>query len=458
MGEDKMNEENNESNINQEEPNAKMIEVLESYLDRARLIFDAMQDDMSKEQEITVINPLFIEILGKYLMRAKNAMLNKSEPTIMLNFCVPPEIAYAMDCVPICQEAGSVALSITEREHLKYIDLAEESGITPEQCNAQKVWIGGIMANEIPKPDMLLFGSQPCDSTNILYQVIEQYYKLPTYILDVPYWSYEENDQFYDERVLPYFTDQVRGVFPWIEKHSGNKFSYDRLVETIKLSNQAREIALEINELAKAKPSPFPSMMTFTEYIVLTTSAGTQECVDYLGWMRDTAKKLVQNNEGALEVMYNKEEEVRLVWVYIPIFWDILMYDWMERRLGAVIVTDLMGYNYTQPVDISSEDKIYEGIARNVLDIPMGRQSRGMAEYYLDYLIRIVKEYDADAAIFGGHIACKHSWAIAQLLKEELKNNTGIPMFTFEVDAMDPRVVKKSVVKKKIRTFIESLK
>ena len=81
-----------------------------------------------------------------------------------------------------------------------------------------------------------------------------------------------------------------------------------------------------------------------------------------------------------------------------------------------------------------------------------------MAEYYIDYLIMTVKEYNADGAIFGGHIACKHSWAIAQLLKEELMANTGIPMFTFEVDTMDPRIVKKSVVKKKLRTFIETLK
>lgn len=440
-----------------EKPSAEMFLILEDYLKRALVIFDAMQDDMSKE-DITVINPVFLEILGDYLKDARLAMTEKTKPTVMYNFCIPPEIIYAMDCEPICQEAGSVALSITQREHLKYIDAAEEAGITPEQCNAQKIWIGAIMKNEVPRPDCLLYGSQPCDSTNILYQVIEKYYELPTYILDVPYWSYEKESEFYDERVIPYFSKQVKGIFPWMEKVTGNKFDYDRLVKTIELSNKARELALELNELMKAKPSPCPSMMTFTEYLVLTTSSGTQRCIDYLQWMRDLAAKQVKEGRGATEVMYNREEEVRLVWVYIPIFWDFLMYDWMERRLGAVCVTDLMGYNYTQPVDTSSEEKIYEGLARNILDIPMGRQSRGMVEYYLDYLIMTVKDYRADGAIFGGHIACKHSWAIAQLLKEELKKATGVPMLAFEVDTMDPRIVKKSDVKKKLKTFIETLK
>ena len=455
--ENKNVEDENKSEEKKKKPSALMFETLEDYLIRAEEIFNVMQDEATKK-EITVINPLFLKILGNYLREARIAMVEKTKPTVMYNFCIPPEIIYAMDCQPICQEAGSVALSITEREQIKYIDAAEEAGISPEQCNAQKIWIGAIMKNEVPEPDCLLFGSQPCDSTNILYQVIEKFYNLPTYILDVPYWSYEEDNPFYDERVIPYFTEQVKGIFPWLEKVTGKKFDYDRLVQTIELSNKARELALELNELMKAKPSPCPSMMTFTEYLVLTTSSGTPQCIEYLQWMRDLAARMVKEGKGATEIMYNREEEIRLVWVYIPIFWDILLYDWMERRYGAVCVTDLMGYNYTQPVNTSSEDKIYEGLARNILDIPMGRQSRGMAEYYLDYLIMVVKEYKADGAIFGGHIACKHSWAIAQLLKEELKKNTGVPMLTFEVDTMDPRVVKKSLIKKKLKTFLESLK
>ncbi|MHA1750894.1 MAG: 2-hydroxyacyl-CoA dehydratase subunit D [Candidatus Helarchaeota archaeon] len=439
-------------------PNANFFLILEDYLTRAKDIFDAMQNESSKQEEVSVINPIFIESLNQYLKEARIAMTEGTKPTVMYNFCIPPEIIYAMDCQPICQEAGSVTLSITQREHLKYIDAAEEAGITPEQCNAQKIWIGAIMENEVPKPDALLYGSQPCDSTNILYQVIEKYYDLPTYILDVPYWSYEKEDKFYDERVLPYFANQVKGIFPWLESVTGKKFDYNRLVETIKLSNISREYALELNELMKAKPSPCPSMMTFTEYIVLVTTCGTQICNDYLKWMRDMAADMVKKGKGATEVLYNREEEIRLVWVYIPIFWDFLLYDWMERKFGAVCVTDLMGYNYTQPVDTSSEESIYEGLARNILDIPMGRQSRGMAEYYIDYLIMTVKEYKADGAIFGGHMACKHSWGIAQLLKEELKKNTGISMLTFPVDTMDPRIVKRSDVKKKLRTFIETLK
>lgn len=420
------------------------------YVDRMAELFDSMmQSEQTGEQ---VVNPLFLKILGTYLKGLYKAEA-EGKTKIMYNFCIPPEILYALDTYPICQEAGSVLLSVVGKEHIKYIDLAEENGITPEQCNAQKIWIGAIMANEIAKPDGIVYASQPCDSTNILYQVIQNWYKIPTYTLDVPYWAHDPTSSFYDERTIPYFKEQVKGIIPWAEKNFGLKYNPERLREIMILSNKAREICLEINELMTAVPAPLPSMTTFSTYVALTTSAGTQECVDYLQWTRDKAADMVRRKTSPLREMYNKEEKFRVIWIYIPIFWELMMYDWMERKFGAVTVMDLMGYNLAQPVDLSSEDTIFEGLARTILDIPMGAQSRGPAEYYMDYLLLIAKKYKADAAILGLHSGCKHSAGLSQWLKEELLKRTGIPMLLFEVDTMDPRQVTSKDVRKKVRTF-----
>jgi len=116
-----------------------------------------------------------------------------------------------------------------------------------------------------------------------------------------------------------------------------------------------------------------------------------------------------------------------------------------------------MGYNLAQPVDLSSEDSMFEGLAKTILDIPMGAQSRGPAEYYLDYLFNIVKKYKADCAIYGGHMGCKHSWGIANLLKDELYKQTGVPTLLFEVDTMDPRKISSKIVREKIKTFFTEL-
>lgn len=431
-----------------------MWDTIIGYVDRMAELFDTMMSAETTGEQ--VVNPQFLKILSNYLKGLYKAEA-EGKTKLMYNFCIPPEILYALDTYPMCQEAGSVLLSVVGKQHIKYIDLAEENGITAEQCNAQKVWIGAIMANEISAPDGIVYASQPCDSTNILYQVIQNWYKIPTYTLDVPYWAHDVDSLYYDERTIPYFKEQVKGIIPWAEKNFGLKYNPQRLQEIMKLSNKAREACLEINELMTAVPAPLPSMTTFSTYVSLTTSAGTQECVDYLEWTRDKAADMVKRKTSPLQEMYQKEEKFRIVWIYIPIFWEMLMYDWMERKFGAVTVMDLMGYNLAQPVDLSSDDTIFEGLARTILDIPMGAQSRGPAEYYLDYLLHIVKKYKADCAIYGGHMGCKHSWGIASLLKEELYKRTGVPTLLFEVDTLDPRQVSSRDVRKKVKMFFNEM-
>lgn len=429
-----------------------MWDTIIGYLDKMEELFGKM---MASETE-QVVNPQFIRILNNYLKNLYKAEA-EGQTKLMYNFCIPPEIIYALGAYPMCQEVGSVALSIVGRQHVKYIELAEQNGISQEQCNAQKVWIGAIMANEVAKPDGIVYASQPCDSTNILYQVIQNWYKIPTYTLDVPYWAHKPESPFYDERTIPYFAEQIKGIYPWAKKNFGLKYNPEKLKQVMALSNKAREVTMEINELMTAVPAPLPSMTTFTTYMTLTTSAGTQDCVDYCQWTRDKAADLVKRKTGSLYEMYEKEEKFRVVWIYIPIFWELLLYDWMERKFGAVTVMDLMGYNLAQPTDLSSEDSIFEGLAKTVLDIPMGAQSRGPAEYYLDYLFHVVKKYKADCAIYGGHMGCKHSWGIANLLKEELYKQTGIPTLLFEVDTLDPRKVDDKVIRDKIKTFFTEL-
>jgi benzoyl-CoA reductase/2-hydroxyglutaryl-CoA dehydratase subunit BcrC/BadD/HgdB len=429
-----------------------MWDTIIGYLDKMEELFSTMMQTDTEQ----IVNPQFIRILNNYLKNLYKAEA-EGKTKLMYNFCIPPEVIYALDAYPMCQEIGSVALSIVGKQQVKYIDLAEENGIPPEQCNAQKVWIGAIMANEVAKPDGIVYASQPCDSTNILYQVIQNWYKIPTYTLDVPYWAHDPESTYYDERTVPYFAEQVKGIFPWAEKNFGLKYDPEKLTEVMKLSNQAREITLDINELMTAVPAPLPSMTTFSTYVTLTSAAGTQDCVDYCQWTRDKAADMVRRKTSPLREMYQIEEKFRVVWIYIPIFWELLMYDWMERKFGAVTVMDLMGYNLAQPVDLSSEDSMFEGLAKTILDIPMGAQSRGPAEYYLDYLFNIVKKYKADCAIYGGHMGCKHSWGIANLLKDELYKQTGVPTLLFEVDTMDPRKISSKVVREKIKTFFTEL-
>jgi len=381
---------------------------------------------------------------------------NKNTPVIMTNFCFPPELLQAMQCYNMNQEIGSIALSIANAG-LKYIDLAEQNGIDKFQCNAQKVWIGASMLGEAPKPDYIVYGSQPCDSTMIQYQVLQQIYnKAPVFTIDIPYWHHDRAHKYYNPNTVPYVAQQLKNLVSWLEARTNRKMDHDHFMTTIQNSNQTRELNLDTLELMRAKPAPLPSLAAFNNYAIQLIAGGLPEAVTYATVQRDLAKERVKKKQGAMELR-GMEEKIRVMWVYLPIFFEPFLFGWMERKFGAITVMDMMGYARSKLINTKNKDTIFEGLATQMLDAPMGRQSRGPAEYYIDDLLRIGRDYDVDCAIYGGHIGCKHSHAIATLMKEVIETELGIPCLIFEVDCVDSRPVTSRMIKRKLKLFLQTL-
>ncbi|MHA1144611.1 MAG: 2-hydroxyacyl-CoA dehydratase subunit D [Candidatus Helarchaeota archaeon] len=419
-----------------------------------------MADAMADSPGSQTFNTLFIEVMIEYLNNMYKA-IDTNTPIAMYNFCVPPELFYAAGIYPMCQEIGSVALAIANTKvHMDYIDTAEQSGLAREQCNAQKIWIGASLQHKTPDPDLIVYASQPCDSTNILYQVMQHIYNVPTFTMDIPTWHYDDKNEFYDEQVIPYCASQLKDMIDYIEKSTKRKITFEALQETFKNSNIARGYILEVMELLKNKPCPVTSMTPFTLYMTLMSSAGLSgKVIEYSKWVRDTAKEFVKQKRSPMEeyLRKGKTEKYRCFWVYIPIFFDPLIFGWMEEKFQISTVMDMMGYQMAQPVNIESEETMLEDLAKTVLEMPMARQSRGPMEFYLDDCVNIVKEYDIDFCIWGGHMGCKHSWAIANLMKERIKEETGAPTLLFQVDTMDSRVIGSRSVRKRIREFVKEV-
>ncbi|MEX2752447.1 MAG: 2-hydroxyacyl-CoA dehydratase subunit D [Candidatus Freyarchaeota archaeon] len=372
---------------------------------------------------------------------------------VMYNFCFTPEIFYAMDTYPLCQEALSVGLAATGLAmNEPYIDIAEESGIPKELCNAQKPLIGAYLKGDAPKPDYIIYAAQPCDSLNIEYQIYENLFKVPSFPIDVPYWHYDPQSEFYNEKTLPYLKNQLENMVEWLQKQSGYELDTEKLKKVVEMSNEAQENILEFNELMKSIPCPLPSLTPFNNYIVELTTAGTPECVEYAKKMRNQAAEKVKKKEGVVP-----EEKIRAVWLYTHVFFSPDLFNWMAEKFGAVVVMDMLGYFITKPINTSSTDKIFEGLAEKVLDMPMARQCRGPAEYYIDDYVKMCKEYSADCAIFSGHMACKHSWGLIKLLAESLREEVGIPTLTFEVDTMDSRPVPRPAIEARLEQFFATI-
>ncbi len=129
----------------------------------------------------------------------------------------------------------------------------------------------------------------------------------------------------------------------------------------------------------------------------------------------------------------------------------------MEEEWGAAIVLNMFGYDPYTLIDTSSEETMFQGLAkRNLLDTPMVRQARGVAREFVDDIEQIVKDYRIDCVIWPGHMGHKDSAASIGLMREACRK-IGVPFLHIGLDLFDKRYTSIDEVKDRISQFFSGM-
>ena len=402
----------------------------------------------AKEEEI---NP-FTEILLDIFLSIPKARKERN-PIIMHPFNYEPELLLTMNLTPLMQEIISVGLAPF---HLNepYIDFTKQVGYgdNPTICNAQRPFIALLMQGAAPIPDLLIYTATPCNSLTMTYQVMQNLTKIPSFSIDIPYWSYNSANEYYDNKTIDYVINQSKNIITWIENNTQQKFDEIKFQQTMTSLNQAREYVLEFNELLKAVPCPVPSITGFGNFFTMVTRGGSPEAVKTTKWFRDTAAENVKNGVGGIP-----DEKLRIAWPYTHVFFDQELLPWMEQTFNAIVIMDLLGHYKVLPHDVSTIENCFRSLAKGMLDASMVGTLRGPIEYYLSYLLNYVKDYKIDAVIFPVHFACKHVYAMARVASEAIREETGVPSLIFGCDSYDSREVTSGEIRSKISEFLTQI-
>lgn len=397
----------------------------------------------------------FIEMMLNIFLDVGKAR-TEGRPLIMHTFNYGPEIFYAMDIMPLMQELFSVGLAPV-RMNEYYIDITDEMGFgdNPTICNASRPLIGAYFKEVAPIPDLLFFTSTPCNSIAITYQVFQHLVgDLPTFNMDIPYWEFDPNrevfKEFYDEKTLGYILSQSKDLIAWLEKNTKHKFNEEKFKQTMGYLNQARENIMEFNELLKAKPCPINSMGGFSNWFTMVLTGGTKTAVDVTKAMRDTAARNVKKGVGGVP-----DEKLRIAWPYIHVFFDEMgLFPYLEKNFNAVTIMDLLGYYPVPSHSTASIDECFESLAKGTLDMSMVGSCRGPAEFYIDHVVRWVKDYKCDCVVIPMQFACKHNYAMLRITAEVVREETGIPTLIFGCDPFDAREVPAETIRGRIAEFL----
>ncbi|OGW17355.1 MAG: hypothetical protein A3G93_04425 [Nitrospinae bacterium RIFCSPLOWO2_12_FULL_45_22] len=397
--------------------------------------------ELYKDSSFRSVLP-YLDLVIKYYERVISA---KEQGKFLVGHTVmcPIELFYAMDIVPLHIEAYALYNNFFG-DLKEYLELAAQVGFPPEICSAHRVTDAMVLAQAFPKPDFFVFSSQACDNTPKSGEGMAEMYGSPGYFLDRPY--------VYDDLSLAYYTEEYEGLIQFLEEQTGRKMDYDRLKEIVARSYRVTELCLELNELRKAVPEPFPCEGLFAQVAVMWLMAGTAEAVTFYEQMRDEVKERVDKGIGVLP-----EERYRLILPFVIPFWDMSIMDWMQEEHGAVIVADILNAWGHDPYWLKNPNKPVENLARKTFVHPACYQLHGPMEPFIESMVKSAQEYRVDGAVFFAHIGCRQACACIRAVKDELQDKLDLPVAVIDCDLVDKSFTSTEEVKGKLEEFFERM-
>lgn len=390
----------------------------------------------------------FFQRLLELLWEAQRAQ-SEGKKLIFIPFTFPPELFWAFDSLfPLCTEIVSgLIVNICYSQGERFWDYAMSLGLPDSMCSGNTIGIASILAGPGLKPDAIVYNTPgSCNPNAKIHAFAADYLGVPQFILEKPVDESPRGREQYYKYLLRF----VRELEEW----TGEELKEERLREVMQRAYRAVDLYNEYWELKKARPCPVPNIFSMTLLVLRSQMWGREECVEVLRRMVDISKERLRKGE------FTAPEEVARIYVsYIYWLFDFYNYfTWMEKK-GISILGDILAIHYFPPIDFSSKESMLRAYADIAFDYPMTRQmgAESISLRWVDDVAWAVQDLGADACVFGGVHACKHTLGTISFFRRELMKRLGIPTLVLIGDVFDKRQTPMEIFQREVETFVEQV-
>ncbi len=372
------------------------------------------------------------------------AAKNKKKLTAYVTGFLPSEILVAMDIFPFYPETYATA-ACTNNKADELILEAEKRGVSRDLCAFSTCALGSMYTDKgpsggMPKPDLLIASSYTCGIHVPWWEIMQQYYKVPLFIIDGPVLSADPEPHHID-----FFVTQIKAYIAFLKKETGRSLDEDRFFKTLELSNLASEYFDKTLELRKSRPSPISSRQLSKDMFALVTVPGTEETANLYKALYEAT--LEKHDQG---IGVTEKEEFRLIWDNIPIWHDLDLIEYFESK-GMVFVYETLFKEYwAKGLDPANP---FESMSRKYLT---GWTNRRL-ERKIEIIEQAVKSHNIDGIVVFENKGCR-AYSTGQLdVAQSLKEKMGLPNLSLEGNMADPGGHDPIKVRKMVDSFKDVL-
>jgi benzoyl-CoA reductase/2-hydroxyglutaryl-CoA dehydratase subunit BcrC/BadD/HgdB len=382
------------------------------------------------------------ELIMAYFSEAWNATA-EGKPVAWITVFTPVELLYALDVYPIAPEHFG-AMCSARGAILGYLEEAERAGYSQNLCSYSRCSLGyvlGGMNGLMPSPDILVTFRNSCDVYVKWWQSLHMHLGTPLFVGEAPYMLTTDD---LDNYVLDYVVEQLRELIEMVEEKFRLEFDMEKLVEIVKLSDQASELWLQALKLRRHKPCPLGGRDSASDIFPLVVMQGREEAVDFYEELLEEVKDRVSEKEGT-----TSNERFRLLFDGIWLWHAFDLISYFENQ-GAVFVYEPYSEAWACRLDAS---KPLESIARKILSMGLNVD----IDIRIERFLQSIKDFQIDGAVLFSNRSCK-TWSAPQLVTADILNKEfNVPYVVFEADMADPRQYAEAQIKNRVDAFLEVL-
>ena len=361
------------------------------------------------------------------------------------------EIFYAMGLQPVFPENWSpvcAAFGLTPEN----FEVSENMGYSRDLCGYLRNIIGyvygqmnreGMPLGRLPEPDIIISPGGGCIPVMKIFHVLEKRFpKAEVFRADLPQVAIENIQKHH----LDYAVKEMHRLIEFLTLVTGKKLDYDRLKETVILSDKACALWDEIMTYRRLIPAPF-SAAEIGIMFVMVTRQGTEAAVDFLTMVRDEIRERAANGTGVIE-----DEKIRLFWDNIPLWYNMGLFNYFEKAKG-VVVAETYSAAWSLRLDV---DNPIEALARkSLMSYPL--VSCVSIQRRKEMVINACREYSIDGVVMHRNKSCVPITLGQMDIKRALNEELGIPSVIIDADHMDDRNFSVAQFETRIDAFMEML-
>jgi benzoyl-CoA reductase/2-hydroxyglutaryl-CoA dehydratase subunit BcrC/BadD/HgdB len=360
----------------------------------------------------------------------------RKEMVVWGNAFFPFELLHGLGVIPHRPETMA-ALAAKVGLGQRAISRAEAGTYSPDTCSFYRCALGLDMGALLPAPDVVVASTYLCDGATKAFQNFSKKYGCDYYLLDVPYHE--------TPGAVAYLAGQLEELATMIVKKQGKPLDREKMAETMRLANEAREYMVKVNELRKLSPCPLSggdaiSFVLDQQFFAFGSRLG----VKFFKTLYEELREIVDRGQGAV-----REEKLRLLWLhYIKPYYPNEIISFLESQ-GASVVFGEANYIYWQPLDPS---RPFESLAAKMLANPSG----GPLERRASLAVELVDRYNIDGVIHFSHWGCRQSCGGEYVIRDMMRKK-GVPMLVLDGDGADSRNYSKEQTRLRLEAFLEML-